>query len=162
MKRVVTIGVYGYDEHNFFAALQRAGVDAFCDIRDRRGVRGADYAFANSRRLQLRLAGLGIRYFHFRDLAPSQALRARQDAWDKVRRTAKRRRLELSREFIEGYRRDCLESFRSDRFRERLGSAVQVAALFCVEREPEACHRSLLAERLRRDLRVDLVHLVPG
>lgn len=162
MKRVVTIGVYGYDERNFFASLQRAGVDVFCDIRDRRGVRGADYAFANSRRLQLRLAELGIRYFHFRDLAPSRGLRTCQEAWDKARRTAKRRRQELSREFIDGYHRDCLEPFRSDRFLERLGPAVQVAALFCVEREPEACHRSLLAERLARDLGIDQVHLVPG
>jgi hypothetical protein len=36
-----------------------------------------------------------------------------------------------------------------------------VAALFCVEREPDACHRSLLAERLAADLGVEVVHLLP-
>ena len=54
--RILTIGVYGYSEEAFFQALQVAGVDAFCDIRSRRGVRGATYAFANSKRLQARLA----------------------------------------------------------------------------------------------------------
>ena len=54
--KFVTIGVYGSDEATFFEALQRAGVDTFCDIRWRRGVRGAKYAFANSARLQKRLA----------------------------------------------------------------------------------------------------------
>lgn len=52
MLNVVTIGVYGYTPETFFAALQEAGVDLLCDIRQRRGVRGAEYAFANSQRLQ--------------------------------------------------------------------------------------------------------------
>ena len=43
--KIVTIGVYGFDETGFFRALQDAEVDTFCDIRDRRGVRGATYAF---------------------------------------------------------------------------------------------------------------------
>ncbi|HRO91039.1 MAG TPA: hypothetical protein PLC06_11125 [Promineifilum sp.] len=34
-------------------------------------------------------------------------------------------------------------------------------ALMCVEREPAACHRSLLAERLRQAWGVEVVHLVP-
>ena len=50
--KLVTIGVYGFDEASFFAALQTAGVDTLCDMRQRRGVRGADYAFVNSKRLQ--------------------------------------------------------------------------------------------------------------
>jgi len=45
----VTIGVYGWDAERFFAALKAAQVDTFCDIRDRRGVRGAEYAFATAR-----------------------------------------------------------------------------------------------------------------
>ncbi|MFN2179799.1 MAG: hypothetical protein ACK2UV_09955, partial [Candidatus Promineifilaceae bacterium] len=56
---IVTIGVYGFDETTFFQALKDAGVDTFCDIRRRRGVRGSRYAFANSKRLQKRLAELG-------------------------------------------------------------------------------------------------------
>ena len=60
--KVVTIGVYGFDEEHFFQALTDARVDTFCDIRQRRNVRGAQYAFANSKRLQRRLGELGIRY----------------------------------------------------------------------------------------------------
>ena len=37
--QIVTIGVYGFKLDQFFQALQRAGVDTFCDIRWRRGVR---------------------------------------------------------------------------------------------------------------------------
>jgi hypothetical protein len=36
-----------------------------------------------------------------------------------------------------------------------------VVALFCVEREPAACHRSLVAARLSRDLGLDVEHLGP-
>ncbi len=36
------------------------------------------------------------------------------------------------------------------------------AALLCVERDPEACHRSLIAERLKARHGVDVVHLAPG
>ena len=37
---IVTIGVYGFTEVDFFHALRQAGVDTFVDIRGRRGVRG--------------------------------------------------------------------------------------------------------------------------
>ena len=64
--KLITIGVYGFDEESFFQALLAAGVDVFCDIRQRRGVRGATYAFANSQRLQRRLAELGIPVYEVR------------------------------------------------------------------------------------------------
>ena len=85
--KIVTIGVYGFDEDSFFDALHKARVDTFCDIRSRRGVRGSIYAFANSLRLQARLADLGIRYLHRKDLAPTQAVRDRQAAADKATKT---------------------------------------------------------------------------
>ena len=45
-------------------------------------MRGSEYLYANSGRLQQRLAELGIRYLHFRDLTPNPALRNRQDKAD--------------------------------------------------------------------------------
>jgi uncharacterized protein (DUF488 family) len=158
---IVTIGVYGFDESGFFKALQEAGVDTFCDVRRRRGVRGAAYRFANSRRLQGRLAELGIRYLHFRELAPTQALRTKQAAADKAGRTGKRQRTELSSEFVAGYQEECLSRFQSSAFLDGLGPETRVVALFCVEREAAACHRWLLAERLRQDANVEVVHLKP-
>jgi uncharacterized protein (DUF488 family) len=159
--KLVTLGVYGSTEGGFFAALRAAGVDTFCDLRRRRGVRGSAYAFVNRRRLEARLAELGIRYLHCKALAPSQTLRERQKAADQAERTAKRQRAQLSELFIAGYGQECLRDFDSRKFIEQLGGDTRVVALFCVERAPAACHRSLVAERLRRDLGLEVVHLTP-
>jgi uncharacterized protein (DUF488 family) len=159
--KIVTLGVYGATEAGFFAALREAGVDTFCDIRARRGVRGSEYAFVNSQRLQARLAELGIHYLHLKELAPSKALRERQYAVDKAERTAKRKRTELSQLFVDAYNAEHLQGFDSGKFIEQLGQAARVVALFCVERTPTACHRSLLAARLQSDLSLEVVHLVP-
>lgn len=156
-----TIGVYGSSEEAFFAALQKSGVDTFCDIRWRRGVRGKQYAFVNSKRLQRRLAELGIRYVHLRELAPSPALRQRQSEADKAQRIAKRQRTGLDEAFVEGYRREVLAGFDTGAFVEKLGPEARNVVLFCVEREPGACHRSILAERLHQDLGISVTHLLP-
>lgn len=160
LPKIVTLGVYGSTEAGFFGALQEAGVDNFCDIRLRRGVRGSAYVYANSQRLQARLAGLKIRYLHLKELAPSLELRHRQDAADKADHVAKRQRAVLSELFVSGYCEECLLTFDSRRFIEQLGPEARVVALFCVERAPAACHRSLLAERLKRDLGVEVEHLI--
>ena len=161
--KLVTIGVYGFSEAAFFNALQQAGVETFCDIRWRRGVRGAEYAFANRTRLEKRLAELGIRYLHFRELAPTPALRQRQYEADKVEGTTKRKRSALGEVFIAGYREERLSVFDTLKFVEQLGPEARTVALFCVEREPAACHRSLLAERLQQDLgsQCELIHMLP-
>ena len=67
----------------------------------------------------------------------------------------------LSPAFIESYHRERLAGFYAAAFLADLGSDAHVVALFCVEREPAACHRSLLAERLTHDLGVKVTHLTP-
>src|SRR5436309_5043769 len=119
--KIVTIGVYGSDEAAFFNALQRAHVDTFCDIRRRRGLRGSEYAFANSARLQKRLRELGIRYLHVPDVAPSDKLRAAQAKADEAEHVARRKRTVLNDAFIEGYRRECLAHFNSRKFVDQFG-----------------------------------------
>lgn len=161
MNKLVTIGVYGFDEQSFFAALQRAGVDTLCDIRRRRGVRGSEYAFANRARLEARLAALGIRYVHRLDLAPSQQLRQRQYNVDAAAGVSKRQRETLSPAFVEGYRNECLTAFDSHRFAADLGEGAHVVALLCVETAPAACHRGLVAARLAADLGLSVEHLLP-
>ena len=47
-----TIGVYGKTETDFFTSLINKEIDLFCDIRQRRGVRGKKYSFVNSLKLQ--------------------------------------------------------------------------------------------------------------
>jgi uncharacterized protein (DUF488 family) len=158
----VTIGVYGSNESGFFEALQKAGVDTFCDIRWRRGVRGSEYAFVNSARLQRRLAEMGIRYLHLRELAPGPEVRKRQAEADKAEGTTKRKRTALGPLFIEAYRTECLVGFDAQGLLQKLGPEARTVAFFCVEGEPAACHRSLLAERLETDLGLKIVHLLPN
>lgn len=159
--KIITIGVYGFDEDSFFEALCNAKVDTFCDIRSRRGVRGSTYAFANSLRLQARLAELGIRYLYRKDLAPTQAVRNRQAEADKTTKTAKRKRLALGEAFITAYHTECLTAFDPHSLLDDLEEDTQVVALFCVEKNPEACHRSLVADKLRQELKLEVEDIVP-
>ena len=105
------------------------------DVRQRRGVRGRDYAWANARRLQAALAEAGIGYRHHAELAPTT-------------------------EYRERYLREILDPL-------DLASVVAdlpaegAGALLCVERDPEACHRSLIAERLSAEFGLEVVHLRP-
>ena len=55
-----TIGVYGSTEQSFFTKLKENGIDTFCDIRQRRGVRGKKYAYVNSTYLQNKLKEYGL------------------------------------------------------------------------------------------------------
>ena len=159
--KIVTIGVYGFDEATFFTALRNAKVDTFCDIRQRRGMRGATYAFANSLRLQARLSELGIRYLHRKDLAPTKVVRDKQAEVDKATKTAKRKRIALSKAFIEAYHTECLASFNPCSLLADLKDDTQVLALFCVETSPKACHRSLLADKLAKELNLTVEDILP-
>ena len=82
MLRMVTIGVYGFDGESFLRRLREANVRLLFDVRQRRGVRGPEYAWANSRRLQAALADAGIAYEHHPELAPTTELRQLQYAED--------------------------------------------------------------------------------
>ena len=74
---VVTIGVYGFDQGTFLTALEDAGVGLVMDVRQRRGVRGREYAWANSARLQAALADAEIEYRHHKELAPTRSIELR-------------------------------------------------------------------------------------
>jgi hypothetical protein len=63
--------------------------------------------------------------------------------------------------FIAAYRAECLQDFNAGAFVEALGPTARGVALFCVEREPGACHRSLFAERLQTELGLQVRHLLP-
>ena len=159
--RIVTIGVYGYTEEMFFNVLHQAEVDLFCDIRWRRAVRGSAYAFANSERLQARLEEIGIRYMHVRAIAPPPELRQIQADLDRTQKVAKRKRQELSGTFVQAYQEQVLADFDLDGFVESLSQDGQVLALFCVERIPAACHRSIFARILQSAFGWEVTHLYP-
>lgn len=159
--KIVTLGVYGFSEEAFFEALREAEVDTFCDIRQRRGLRGSRYAFANSRRLQERLAEMGIRYLHRKDLAPTKAVRQQQKEADEAEGVAKRQRTTLSEAFVGAYREEVLATFEPRSLLADLEEDARVVALFCVEGEPAACHRLLVAETLQQALDLKIEHIVP-
>jgi uncharacterized protein (DUF488 family) len=158
--KILTIGVYGFNEDAFFDALMRAQVSHFVDIRLRRGMRGPQYAFVNSTRLQQRLADMGIAYSHEKALAPPQELRSIQRDQDAIAGISKRSREQLSPAFVHGYADCCLRTFDVRLWLERIPSATAVV-LFCVEQRPEACHRSLVAEKVRDECGLPLEHILP-
>ena len=158
---IITIGVYGFDAEHFFQALQDAHIDTLCDLRNRRGVRGSEYTFANSARLQKRLAELNIRYLHLKQLAPSQETRGLQYEMDKQAKVGKRQRAQLGEAFREAYQRDYLSHLDAGAILQEMGEDTHVVGLLCVERDPEACHRALVAEWLRQNLGVTVKHITP-
>ena len=160
MPGVATIGVYGFDADAFLTRLREAGVARLMDVRQRRGVRGREYAWANSRRLQAALAGAGIEYRHHPELAPTTELRQLQYREDERQGVGKRSRAELAPEYRQRYIREILDGVDLAPIVSSLPETGP-AALFCVERDPEACHRSLIAERLAERFGLDVVHLRP-
>jgi uncharacterized protein (DUF488 family) len=158
--RLATVGVYGFSAEAFLAALRRADVRVLLDVRQRRGVRGTEYAWANAKRLQAAVVEAGIEYRHHPELAPTTELRQLQYAEDDRQGVGKRSRTELAPAYRERYVAEILD--RAD-----LGAVAAVlpeegaAALLCVERDPEACHRSLVADRLAARHGVTVEHLRP-
>jgi len=159
--KVMTIGVYSFDEARFFQALVDANVDTFCDIRARRGLRGSEYRFANSAYLQKKLQELGIRYFHFKNLAPTEAVRDIEREYDKQHNIPKRKRTTLSEGYIQAFRSEILAGFDAKALKTELGTDAQAVAFFCVERNPQACHRLLVAEEFARQLGLEMEHIMP-
>ncbi|HEY8474188.1 MAG TPA: DUF488 domain-containing protein [Natronosporangium sp.] len=146
-RRIATIGVYGFTVDAFLGRLADAGVGLLLDLRQRRGVRGPDYAWANAARLQAALATAGIGYRHVKELAPTTELRHLQYREDDRQGVGKRSRVALAPGYIERYTREILDPFDLGALAAELPDDT-VTALFCVERDAPACHRSLVAARL--------------
>ena len=161
MRTVATVGVYGFTAGTFLARLRAADVGLLLDVRQRRGVRGPEYAWANSARLQAALAAAGVEYRHHKELAPTTELRQLQYREDDRQGVGKRSRTQLAPEYRERYVAEILDRADLDAVAAELPSD-RAAALLCVERDPEACHRSLIAERLAAEYGVEVVHLRPG
>lgn len=158
--RMVTIGVYGFDGESFIGRLGEADVRLLLDVRQRRGVRGSEYAWANSTRLRTALAEAGIAYEHHPELAPTTELRQLQYAEDHRQEVGKRSRHALAAEYTRRYAAEILDRVDLTAIVSALpGSGT--AALFCVERDPQACHRSLIAKRLTAQHHVTIEHLLP-
>jgi uncharacterized protein (DUF488 family) len=156
---VATIGIYGFDLECFLGALKAAGVGTVVDVRQRRGVRGPEYAWANSKRLQASLAKAGFGYLHLKELAPTTELRQLQYREDDRLGEGKRSRTHLASEYARRYSEEILAAANLSPLLEL--AETELPALLCVERDPEACHRSLVAEQLERERGFKVIHLRP-
>lgn len=146
-----TIGVYNSTEEEYFKKLTDNKIDTFCDIRQIRGVRGAKYSFVNSNRLQARLKKLNIKYNHVLELAPTSELRTLQKEEDAKKGELQRSRSSISKSFRKAYTETILRKFDLDSFVSQLKEdGAKKIVLFCVEENPEACHRSIVAKELEK------------
>lgn len=161
MRRIATIGVYGFTAETFVEKLAGEGVGLVLDLRQRRGVRGSTYSWANSTRLQRALAAAGIGYRHVKELAPTTELRQLQYREDDRQGVGKRNRIALAPEYAERYTREILDPFDLGALVAELPSD-RATALLCVERDPEACHRSLVAARMHADHGLPVTTIRPG
>lgn len=154
-----TIGVFNSTEKEYFNKLTDNQIDTFCDIRQRRGVRGAEYSFVNSNRLQSKLNELDIKYGHVLELAPTTEIRELQKEADNQQGEHKRDRNRLGKIFTIVYKDRILSKFDFEKFIENLEEiGANRVVLFCVEEKYEACHRSIVSDKLEQ-LGYKITHL---
>lgn len=144
---IFTIGYEGADIPDFIAALGKAGVTLVVDIR----------AIAASRRkgfsknqLAAHLAEAGIGYRHLRGLG-----------------TPKRGRDAAHSGDLTTFERVFLTHMEEPEALLDLGEALalakdQKACLLCLERDPEHCHRLIVAERMAKESGQKIRHLFVG
>src|SRR5207237_10287353 len=131
MRTIATIGVYQASLDEFLEKLRTHKVARGVDVRQRRGVRGPEYAWANSLRLQAALEEARIGYRHVPALAPTIELRQLQYREDDRLKVGKRSRVELSEAYRRRYVREILDHADLGASLESLLDAP-AAALLCV------------------------------
>ena len=161
MQTIATVGVYQSSLDDFVDTLTRHRVAMVVDVRQRRGVRGREYAWANSRRLQAALKQAGIQYRHVKELAPTTELRQLQYLEDARLRVGKRSRVELAEAYKRRYLHEVLDRVDLRAIVESLPDEA-TSILLCVERDARACHRSLIAARLHEQYNVPILTLDPA
>jgi uncharacterized protein (DUF488 family) len=161
VRTIATVGVYSWTLDEWLEALHRADARLVVDVRQRRGVRGSEYAWANAKRLEAALTAAGIGYEHRQELAPTTELRQVQYREDDRVGVGKRSRVGLAPEYVERYEREILGQTELRPIVESL-PADGASVLMCVERDPEACHRSLVAARLASEFGLPVTHLTPS
>lgn len=158
--KIYTIGVYGSNEESFYSKLKEHQIDLFCDIRLRRGMRGREYAFVNAKYLEDKLNTLGIAYEHIKDLAPTKEIRLLQKEADLRSGVQKKVRQQLGSLFIHHYSNSILKDYDFAKlYQHFLDVRAERVVLFCVEECHNACHRSLVAERLKTLYNLEVIHI---
>ena len=108
MSGLCTIGVYGFSAEPS-SARSRGRRPRLLDVRQRRGVRGREYAWANAARLQAALAEAEIDYRHLRSSRRPPSCASSSTREDERAGVGKRSREELAPEYRERYTREVLD-----------------------------------------------------
>ncbi len=146
-----TIGLWDYSETEYFNRLVDNNIEVFCDTRQNTDIKNEIYKFADTEELPYKLQELGIKYIHLSDLAPSKEIRNLQKTADIKAGITKEQRTELCSEFKNAYQREILDNFDLRKFINQLkGNKFKNIAIFCVEKNLNACHRSLIGLEIKR------------
>ncbi|EAS50652.1 conserved hypothetical protein [Aurantimonas manganoxydans SI85-9A1] len=142
-----TIGYEGTDIDTFVASLKSAGVSAIADVRAVAISRKPGFS---KTRLRDRLENEGIKYLHFIDLGDPKP----------GRQAAREGRFAAFRAIYN-------EHLSTDAATNALDELQQFAhnndvCLLCFERDPENCHRSIVADVLQERLDMRVEHLLSG
>lgn len=160
MINIYTIGVYNSTEESFFNKLIKNKIDLFCDIRQRRGVRGSLYKYVNSNYLQMKLQALDISYKYIKELAPTNEIRQRQKDADKLMNVTKKNRDVLGDVFCYEYKSQILNKFNiGELMKEIEDMGYKKIVFFCVEQTASACHRSLVASKISKMYNLEIIDL---
>lgn len=139
-----TIGYQGVAIGQLLASLEAAGVSIVIDTRANPTSRRVDF---RSRRLADALSARGIAYVGIPQLGAPKALRAQVGHWPT---------------FAAGYRSQIADQRAVITIMAHVFRGQRVC-LLCFEDDPAACHRSILVDKLERQLApVATIHLRPG
>ncbi len=123
-------------------------------------MRGPEYAWANARRLQALLADAHIGYEYHPELAPDTELRHLQYREDDRQGVGKRSRVRLSPDYVRAYTEEILDLVPLEPLVRQL-PVHGTGALLCVEATADACHRSLVAQRLAERFGFEVMNIEP-
>jgi uncharacterized protein (DUF488 family) len=135
MSVVYTIGYQGTTIDNFVAKLAAVGIHTLVDVRELPLSRKKGFS---KRSLQERLAAAGLSYVHMADLGTPS----------KGREAARSGR-------VKKFRQIYLSHFRGRAAQQAFKSLIDLGrtrsvCMMCFEREPVDCHRSIIAERIKK------------
>ncbi|MDI6723115.1 MAG: DUF488 domain-containing protein [Methanobacterium sp.] len=138
---IYTIGFTRKTAEEFFKILEDNKIEQIVDVRLNNTSQLA--AFTKKRDLEFFLKKIaGIDYYHFEFLAPTKELRKKVKDWDAY-----------SKEYLELLeKRKVLEKLDKNFFKKR-------TCFLCSEPSAEDCHRGILADYLKHNWGIKVVHL---
>ncbi len=147
MTALFTIGYQRARPADFVAALKDAGVTTLIDVREVAWSRRAEYA---KKALAARLAEAGIAYLHLKGLGTPKSGRAAAKAGDRA-----------------GFEQIFAAHTQTPEFQGDLARAADVAraggaCLMCYERDPNDCHRKIVAGLIHDKDGFDVRHIMVG